>query len=38
MTPLHPAFFTDIKTILLNRLPSLSDEDLEIIIDVFLNM
>jgi hypothetical protein len=38
MTPLNPAYFADIRTILINRLPSLSDEDLDIIIDVFLSM
>jgi len=38
MSPLNPAFFEDIRTILLNRLPSLSEEDINIIIDVFLSM
>jgi len=38
MSPLNPAFFEDIRTILLNRLPSLSEEDINIILDVFLSM
>ena len=35
---LNPSYFGDIRTILINRLPSLSDEDLDIILDVFMSM
>jgi hypothetical protein len=38
MYQLSPFYFQDIRTILINRLPSLSDEDLDIIIDVFMSM
>lgn len=37
MYHISPAYFTDIRTVLLNRLPTLTDEDLEIIIDVFMS-
>jgi hypothetical protein len=36
MTPLHPAYFADIRTILLNRLPNLSEDEIDILIDIFL--
>jgi hypothetical protein len=38
MHHLGPAYFPDIRTVLINRLPSLSDEDLDIILDVFMSM
>ena len=37
MYQITPAYFADIRTVLLNRLPTLTDEDLEIIIDVFMS-
>jgi hypothetical protein len=37
MYQITPAYFADIRTVLLNRLPTLTDEDLDIIIDVFLS-
>jgi len=36
MTPLNPAYFEDIRTILLNRMPHLSEDDIDILIDIFL--
>ena len=37
MYQISPAYFNDIRTVLLNRLPTLTDEDLDIIVDVFLS-
>ena len=36
MTTLHPAYFQDIKMVLLNRIPHLSEDDIDILIDIFL--
>jgi hypothetical protein len=38
MHTLGSSYFPDIRTILINRLPTLSDEDLDIILDVFIGM
>ena len=36
MYHLSPAYFSDIRAILINRIPSLTDAEIEVIIDVFL--
>jgi DNA-directed RNA polymerase subunit F len=36
MQSISPAYFADIRTILYNRLPHLSDDDIDILIDIFL--
>jgi len=38
MYQLTPDNYPDLRTILINRLPSLSDEDIAIILDVFMSM
>ena len=38
MYHLTPSIYPDIKMVLINRLPSLSDEDLEIILDVLMSL
>ena len=38
MYHLTPAIYPDIKMVLINRLPSLSDEEIEIILDVFMSL
>jgi len=36
MYHISPAYFPDIKAVLINRLPSLTEDELEIILEVFL--
>ncbi len=38
MYQISPAYFTDIRSILINRLPSLTEEELNIILEVFMGM
>lgn len=36
MQSISPAYFADIRTILLNRMPHLSEDDIDILIEIFL--
>ncbi len=36
MQSISPAYFADIRTILLNRIPHLSEDDIDILVDIFL--
>ena len=36
MYHISPAYFADIRTILIHRLPSLSEDELEVIIEIFM--
>jgi hypothetical protein len=36
MHHLNPSYFPDIRTVLINRLPNLTDTELEIIIEIFM--
>jgi hypothetical protein len=36
MYHISPAYFPDIKAVLINRLPNLSEDELEIILEVFM--
>jgi len=36
MQPLTPSYIADIRMILINRIPSLTEEDLDILVDIFL--
>jgi len=38
MYHLTPANYCDLKTVLLNKLPNLSDSEIEILIEIFLSM
>ena len=38
MYHLTPANYCDLKTVLLNRIPDLSDSEIEILIEIFLSM
>ena len=37
MYQISPAYFADIRTILYNRMPHLSDTDIEILVDIFMS-
>jgi DNA-directed RNA polymerase subunit F len=36
MYHISPSYFTDIRSVLINRLPTLSDDEIEVIIEIFL--
>lgn len=37
MQSISPAYFEDIRTILLNRIHHLTDDEIDVILDVFIN-
>ena len=36
MSPLNPSYIADFRTILINRMPHLSEDEINILVDIFL--